>query len=224
MKTPLPQVHDLLEINGRLLAATLPAAPEWLTDCLGKSSHVIALRSRVAENEIPIGICGKQRNQRFSAVLPRRLVRRVLTPFRILRLAEGLTNPRLPALRSLFLLKERWAGLEWPWGPIGSVAFELATGSPRVNAHSDLDIVLHAAERLTTGDAQVLFASTLGLPARVDIRVETPFCGFSLAEFGWARSDAILLRTPEGPLLGSDPWDPDLSPMAASARLTGLPS
>jgi phosphoribosyl-dephospho-CoA transferase len=220
MKAPPPRVHDLLEINGRLLMATLPSAPAWLTDCLDEISYVIALRSSAAENQIPVGICGEQRSQRFSAVLPRSLVRRIVTPSQLLRLAEGLTSPHLSALRSLVSLKKRWAGMDWPWGPIGSVALTLATGFQKVNAHSDLDIVIHAANRLAAGDAKVLFVSTLGLPARVDIRVETPFCGFSLFEFGWTRSGSILLRTPEGPILGSDPWDPSFSSVAETVRLT----
>jgi phosphoribosyl-dephospho-CoA transferase len=219
MKALSPRVHDLLEINGRLLRATLPSPPAWLTDCLGESSYVVARRSPAAENQIPIGICGAQRKQRFSAVIPRRLVRNILTPPLLLRLAESLTIPQLPALRSLVSLKKRWAGLDWPWGPIGSVAFTLATGSQRANADSDLDIVLEAENRFTTSDAKMLFASTLGLTARVDIRIETPFCGFSLFEFGWTRSGSILLKTPEGPILGSDPWAPGLSPMAEPAQL-----
>jgi len=218
-----PRVHDLLEIDGRLFTATLPFPPAWLTVYLGESSYVVARRSSAAENLISIGVCGGQRNQRFSAVLPRGLVRSILTPSQLLGLAESLTISQLPAFRSLVSLKERWAGLDWPWGPIGSVALTLATGSQRANAQSDLDIVLEAANRFTTSDAKMLFASALGLPARVDIRIETPFCGFSLFEFAWTRSGSILLRTPEGPILGSDPWDPGLSPMAETARFISSP-
>lgn len=224
MNAPSLQVHDLLEIDGRLLRATLPSAPAWLTACLGKSCHVIARRFATAEHQVPIGICGEQRNQRFAANIPRRLVRHVLTPPQVLRLVDGLASPHLPGLRSLVSLKKQWAGLELPWGPIGSVALELVTGSSRVNAHSDLDIVLHAADRFAAVDAKILFASTVSLPARVDIRVETPFCGFSLAEFAWARAGRILLRTPEGPILGRDPWDPHLSSPVEAARLTSLRS
>lgn len=108
------------------------------------------------------------------------------------------------------MLKKRWVGAGFAWGPIGSVALELATRSRIVNAPSDLDIVFHAADRLTAGDAKAIFATTLGLPARVDLRVETPFCGFSLYEFAWTRSGRILLRAREGAVLGSDPWEREL--------------
>jgi len=221
MKTPVPRVHDLLEIDGRLLTAMLPFPPAWLRDCLDESSYVVARRSAAAEHRIPIGICGAHRNQRFAAVIPRSLVRSILAPSEVLRLAGNPTISHLPALRSLVSLKKRWAGVDWPWGPIGSVALTLVSGSQRANAESDLDIVLEAANRFTTSDAKMLFASALGLPARVDIRIETPFCGFSLFEFGWSRSGSILLRTPEGPILGNDPWDPGLSPMAETARFSG---
>ena len=221
MKAPVPRVHDLLEIDGCLLSAMLPFPPAWLKDCPGESSYVVVRRSAAAENQIPIGICGGHRNQRFAAVIPRGLVRSILTPSEVLRLAGNPTIFHLPALRSLISLKKRWAGVDWPWGPIGSVALTLATGSQRASADSDLDIVLEAANRFTTSDAKMLFASALGLPARVDIRIETPFCGFSLFEFAWTRSGSILLRTPEGPILGSDPWDPGLSLMAETARFIG---
>lgn len=119
---------------------------------------------------------------------------------------DRLSNKCFPALLSLKLLKQRWLDLKLPWGPIGSVSRELLIGASIVSADSDLDIVIRAEKRFTKDDAQSLAASTLDLPARVDIRVETPFCGFALAEFGWRGPGEILLRTAIGPILGSDPW------------------
>jgi phosphoribosyl-dephospho-CoA transferase len=224
MKTPSPRVHDLLEVDGRFLVASLGSMPVWLENRLGESFYVVARRPAITENQIPVGICGKHRNQRFATSIPRKVVRRIVTPPQLLRLADGLSITHLPALRSLVSLRKRWTGLGFPWGPIGSVALELATGSDRVNALSDLDIVLHAADRFTRCDAKAIFASTLGLPARVDILVETPVCGFSLFEFGWARSGNILLRTQEGPVLGNDPWNRVLSSRAETAPSKTVPS
>jgi phosphoribosyl-dephospho-CoA transferase len=47
---------------------------------------------------------------------------------------------------------------------------------------------------------------TLGLEAKVDVRVETPLCGFALAEYALASSPRILLRYAEGVRVGEDPW------------------
>ena len=221
MKALSPRVHDLLEIDGRPLLRILPPPPAWLNEYLGRHCHVVTRRLDPAEYQIPIGICGSLRNQRFAASIPRTLVKSILTPLQLLRLADGLSRPRLSALKSLVSLKKRWVALSLEWGPIGSVALELATGSRRVNAQSDLDIVVHASDRFTADDAKVIFGTTLGLPAKVDIRVETPFCGFSLFEFGWAHSGNILLRTHAGPILGSDPWDDSLVADAARPIVGG---
>jgi len=226
MKIPSPRVHDLLEIDGLSLVASLPSTPApWLNDHLGRgSTYVIVRRPAVVQNQIPVGVRGAQRSQRFSAFIPQALVRRVLKPFQLLPSAGNLSSACFPALRSLVMLKARWAGLGFVWGPIGSVALELATGSPMVTAHSDLDVVLYAARRFTAGDAEAILATTPGLPVRVDIRVETPFCGFSLSEFSRAHLGDILLRTPEGPVLGGDPWNRRLGSMAGTAQPATGPS
>jgi phosphoribosyl-dephospho-CoA transferase len=96
--------------------------------------------------------------------------------------------------------------LDHPWGPGGSVGFELATGSHVVNSESDLDIVIHAEGKITREDARSLYARTINLPVALDIRVETRACGFSLTEYATAGSARILLRTPDGLDLGNDPW------------------
>jgi triphosphoribosyl-dephospho-CoA synthase len=44
------------------------------------------------------------------------------------------------------------------------------------------------------------------LPAAADIRVETPFCGFSLGEFVREGSRRTLLRYPSTVVIGDDPW------------------
>jgi len=44
-------------------------------------------------------------------------------------------------------------------------------------------------------------------PGKVDALVETPCCGFSLEEFVTASSRKILLRTSDGRIRGSNPWN-----------------
>src|ERR1700679_1840805 len=91
---------------------------------------------------------------------------------------------------------------EHPWGPGGSVGFELATNTHVVKPESDLDIVLYAERRITAEEAKFLCDRAMDLTAVVDIRVETPTCGFSLIEYAQTASSSILLRTPSGHLLG----------------------
>jgi phosphoribosyl-dephospho-CoA transferase len=96
--------------------------------------------------------------------------------------------------------------LKVPWGPGGSVGFELATGRHVASPQSDLDVVIYARSPMTPGEARDLCDSAQGLPAAVDIRVETPVCGFSLTEFANRTPAPILLRLPSGTVLGADPW------------------
>jgi phosphoribosyl-dephospho-CoA transferase len=120
-----------------------------------------------------------------------------------------------PACRALQLLAVDWRWLTRSrWGPGGSVGFELATGRRTTTPRSDLDIVVYANEHLSRSDAQRLLASTRDLEVAVDIRVETPVCGFSLAEYARLSANSILLRTSAGPILGADPWNGDLRPIS----------
>ena len=115
----------------------------------------------------------------------------------------------IPALRSLVSLasNETWQAFPQPWGPGGSVGFELATGRDTATPQSDLDVVIYADERLSAQEAKCLLAATQHLASIVDVRVETPVCGFSLTEYASQTPAPILLRTASGPLLGADPWD-----------------
>ncbi len=103
-------------------------------------------------------------------------------------------------------MEERWADLPLPWGPVGSVGFELATGRKVTTEVSDLDIVIRAKQRMGLEQARSFLDCTLELEAKVDVRVETPLCGFSLEEYVSASSAKILLRYPDGGRLGEDPW------------------
>jgi phosphoribosyl-dephospho-CoA transferase len=84
---------------------------------------------------------------------------------------------------------------------------ELASGIPAVHADSDLDFILLAPRKLDIGEAQDLWRMVSTAPGKVDALVETPFCGFSLEEFVTASPRKILLRTSDGRILGSNPWN-----------------
>ena len=86
------------------------------------------------------------------------------------------------------------------------MGFELATGAPVVTPDSDLDAVIYAAQPIDTSAARSLLEATRDLPAVVDVRVETPRVGFSLAEYVDRKGATLLLRTPAGAVLGTDPW------------------
>jgi phosphoribosyl-dephospho-CoA transferase len=219
------RTHDLLEIDARQLLSAHAFVPEWAEQSLRRVPFVVVRRGLGTERNIPIGVRGVERNQRWAALYHSNGVKRVITPSQLL--GRKVTEARadaVPALRSLELLEVRWMKLDHAWGPSGSVGFELATGTPAAKQKSDLDIVIHAERRMSTEEAMFLCESVKGLPATVDIRVETRCCGFALREYAHQAPAPILLRTLSGFVLGSDPWDdselPDTVCDAAPSRTT----
>lgn len=231
----LPRIHDLLEIDvERFLQAHAwePASsglvppqcvsapgsaqahvPAWVADSLRRSPFVVVRRGPISNHEIPVGVRGQHRNERWAAPCHPNLVGQILTPQKLLARAAATNSsrsappPTIPALRALALLAERWKTLDLPWGPGGSVGFELATGHHTATPQSDLDIVIYADKPITIAAARRLRDDTQGLPAPVDIRVETPTCGFSLHEYSNRSPAPILLRTVSGDaVLAADPW------------------
>jgi phosphoribosyl-dephospho-CoA transferase len=230
------RIHDLLEIDAERFLQRQSSAPGWVAESLREAPFVV-MRRGPAEQEIPVGVRGARRNERWAGICQPEMVRRILTPQTLLRLVapasqmdrashtgsasqaafstsltpvcQALSAPRfdtIPALHSLPLLAERWHDLDVPWGPGGSVGFELATGRHVTTPQSDLDIVIYADTPMTASAAQTLRDSAQGLPAAVDIRVETPTCGFSLTEYASRSPAPILIRLASGTVLAADPW------------------
>ena len=201
------RTHDLLEIDAKQLISSQAFAPQWVKAELSQNPFVVVRRGRATGYEIPIGVRGTERNQRWAAFCHPKLVKRILTPSQLLSRAIS-TSPAdvIPAFRALNLLKERWIDLDHPWGPGGSVGFELASGTHVVKPESDLDIVIYAERSMTADEAKSLCDRAMNLPAVVDIRVETHVCGFSLWEFARQSPAGILVRTLSGIMLARDPW------------------
>jgi phosphoribosyl-dephospho-CoA transferase len=213
------RTHDLLEIDAKRLLASQASAPQWVEGELRGSPFAVVRRSPCPGHEIPIGVRGTGRNQRWAAFCHPKLVKSILTPSQLLsRAIRTSRTDAIPALRALNLLKERWMERVPPWGPGGSVGFELASGRHVATPESDLDIVLYAERRMTAEEAKSLCDRAMNLPAVVDIRVETPVCGFSLREFASQSPAAILLRAPSGIVLGRDPWGAELRSVGSNLR------
>jgi phosphoribosyl-dephospho-CoA transferase len=115
----------------------------------------------------------------------------------------------MPALGALEAIAHQWEALEWPWGPTGSVGFELATGVPATRPGSDLDLLIRAPEPLSRRDAVLLVKAADHLEAAVDIQMETPFGSVALREFASPSSKWLLMKRSIGPALVMDPWNPE---------------
>jgi phosphoribosyl-dephospho-CoA transferase len=132
------------------------------------------------------------------------LIRKIVRPEELLLGDRDVR--RIPALKALQKMQDRWADLALPWGPAGSVGFDLASGRTVTAEASDLDLVIRARQPIAHEQARSLLDRTLGLEAKVDVRVETPACGFALEEYVLASPARILLRYPDAVRLGEDPW------------------
>ena len=201
------RTHHLLEIDAKQFCLVQDSLPRWAEDGLRKTPFVVVRRGVETDLGIPVGVRGAARNERWAAFCDPRFVKRVIAPPQLLgRTAPAFRMDAIAAFASLRILEGRWSTIPYPWGPGGSIGFELATGSQVATPASDLDIVLYVDGRMTTGEAADLCISAGDLPAAVDIRVETPTCGFSLKEYADQGPERILLRTPTGVVLGADPW------------------
>lgn len=217
---PSVQTHDLLEIDKKHFLASYDAAPAWVVESLKMAPFVVVRRGVSTQHGIPVGVRGSERNQRWPARCAAKFVKSVITPSQLKRhTVPDSRKGSIPALSALNILKERWKELDHSWGPIGSIGFELATGTQTAKPESDLDIVLYAPVRITAEVAKSLCGQTADLIATVDIRVEAPFCGFSLKEYTWQNKAGMLLRTPSGMMLGSDPWGDEVPIAAMDQRM-----
>lgn len=201
--------HTILEIDilGVRCDETL-TIPEWASASLRSYPFVVARRGKAPIGMVPLGVRGSTRNLRWPGYCRVRDIREVYSPSDLLGRAVPAQCAHLPVFRSLDALKRAWAGTRLCWGPGGSVGFELCTGLSFVNAMSDLDLVVwaHSASARPELDFLASHASRIAAiaGAKIDIRIETPRCGFALSEL--LTSDVILARTPDGPVFTSDPW------------------
>jgi len=212
------RTHDLLEIDANRLIAAQASAPQWVEESLRRSPFVVVRRGRVTDHEIPVGVRGAERNQRWATFCHPKFVKTILSPPQLLRRTVPMSRANvIRAFRALNVLKNRWTDLDLPWGPTGSVGFELATGRPVTTEVSDLDIAIRARDRISREQARSLWERVVGLQTKVDVRVETPECSFSLEEFACTSSPRILLRYAEGLRLGDDPWSGCLNMMETAS-------
>lgn len=202
-----PQVHDLLRIDPDYVTACSVPQPSWVRASLIAYPWVVLRRTQAPVGQLAVGIRGSTRSERWGGFCAKSVVSEIVRPAELLVLARSSTHTRRPpAFGALQQVIERWRDLTLPWGPTGSVGFELATGRPVTTETSDLDIAIRAPRRIVVEGARFLWDRVTGLPTKVDVRVETLECGFSLEEYVRTSSGRILLRYPDGLRFGDDPW------------------
>jgi phosphoribosyl-dephospho-CoA transferase len=202
-----PRVHDLIQL--RRESALLPEQnlPAWLPAARKEPLWVVVRRGPVEGELVPIGVRGSQRHERWAGFVRMNDVLTIQRPDGLrLHLAQD-SRRTLLAFQTLEHLECHLIGSDLNWGPGGSVGYELASGVPAVRSSSDLDLVFFAPGKLNHTRASELWQTCSSGPGRIDGLVETPCCGFSLQEYATSSTKKLLLRTPNGRMLGPDPWD-----------------
>jgi phosphoribosyl-dephospho-CoA transferase len=206
----LAPTHDLIRLREPIALTVHAPVPAWVEPTLRRTPWVVVRRGYVCDGMMPVGVRGPARHQRFAAVLPiaeilDRLSPEELTDSRYM--VERKRNDAAPALAALTRVAPILASRGHRWGPGGSVGFEIATGVATATSSSDLDLILRQDHRLGLDEAIDLRAvlAEAAAPVRVDVLVETPRGGVSLADLA-AMPARVLVRTPDGPRLSADPW------------------
>jgi phosphoribosyl-dephospho-CoA transferase len=206
---PAP-THDLIRLREPIALAVDAPAPSWVEPVLRRIPWVVVCRGHVCNGMIPVGVRGLTRSQRFAAFVAATDIEDRFSPEDLTVSAYGLSQRRKDAVPALAAL-DRVAGLltsrAYQWGPGGSVGFEIATGEATATTSSDLDLILRQNHRLEPNEAIALLAALTeaAAPVRIDVLLETPFGGVSLADLA-ALPAQVLVRTPWGPRLSVDPW------------------
>ena len=200
------RVHDLLLLRSGIVSSTGVAEPAWVTSSRASYLWVVVRRAIAPDGLVAVGIRGINRHQRWGGFADLADVKERRNPSQLSFGMASRARIGLPALAALFWLEGQLdkSGLEW--GPVGSVGFELATGQQVVTATSDLDLALFAPARFTRDTARDLWSVMSAAPAKVDVRVETPYCGFSLEEYAREGTEQMLVRLPASRQLAADPW------------------
>lgn len=202
----IARVHDLILLRSGNLDNVCMDEPPWVSLAVRRTPWVVVRRSRAPAGTLAIGVRGTARNQRWGGFMDLSRVALNKKPSQLRSSLARNFRRTVPAFKALAFVERALAHVELDWGPAGSVGFELATGDPVTTDESDLDLVLYAPKPVDLTMARDLWLALAAAPAKVDVRIETPRCGFSLEEYARAESKEILIRAPAGHRLVEDPW------------------
>ena len=206
--------HDLVRINSvnDLLKGHL--LNSWAINALVAAPYVVTRRANNDNYFIPVGVRGKQRGERLATWLAVASVREIITPEQLITIDNwnitdrNLLGKQLESLQQLTVLLNQF---HYVWGPVGSVAFELATGIKSTNENSDLDIIIRINEPINKQKAiELLNEMERTSTCVLDIQINSQRGGFSLKEYCY--SPNVLVKTNSGPFLlkSSQVWNTSL--------------
>jgi phosphoribosyl-dephospho-CoA transferase len=196
------RVHDLLRVGDFNDLVHDGPCPRWLKDALTSAPWVVVRRAPAIGDLVPVGVRGSRRAERFAAFLPIPLIIERIAPEDLKSLQEAAATAvpnQMPCLSALSRLETLLRRLEVVWGPVGSVGFELATGTHVVRTTSDLDVIVRQTDLVVSPEIlNGLLAILPTTEVALDILVETDAGGFSLLDYA-KEGETLVVRTQNGP-------------------------
>lgn len=190
--------HDLLIVQREALKNTI--LPEWFP--LSKDSFIaVVRRDYSSEGKIPIGLRGRQRDQRLGLFIDEKFILSRITPE---ELVPKISDFPTRGTQLDFLSQLSRFSFPFKWGVTGSIAYSLVSGAQYWKTTSDIDlrvVLPHEVQKKIFDD---WLLTTNNAPVVVDTQVETPHGGFALKE--WLTKTSVLLKTNRGPLITHNPW------------------
>jgi phosphoribosyl-dephospho-CoA transferase len=201
-----PRVHDFILLRSVEVETACLAEPAWVAPALLRTPWAVTRREPAPKGKVAVGVRGTAREERWGGFLELSQVALTKKPSQLRSSLVHDSRRTIPAFKALTFVETVLAHTNLDWGPAGSIGFELATGNPVATEESDLDVVLFAWQRVDVVTARHIWLALAASPVKVDLRIETPFCGFSLEEYARSESTKILIRMPSGRRLVEDPW------------------
>jgi phosphoribosyl-dephospho-CoA transferase len=211
-----PRPHDLLRIasdSWLVEADTRPQQPAaWACRALEQLPWVVVRRSAHIGGRLPVRVHGRGRGERYDAWIHLSEVLETVTPedlaVAVLSCPQAAGHDGKPLWMALRRAADVLTRPGLAWGPVGSVGFELATGTTCDDGI--LNLVVRAPAPLPHRGANLVAALrqlSFDHGCRIDCQVETPAGAVDLDEL--TTGLAVLARTDSGQALVDDPWDTD---------------
>lgn len=197
------EAHDIVKLKPGCLQAT--QLPDWLTN--RELFYATVRRAVVASSQVPIGLRGPNRSQRFGLIIGLDDVEQIIKPY---DLCTNLSFRHhevqaYPAYQKFLDAQNIFAKTAIKWGVGGSLAYELASNEPTIKLTSDFDLLIYCQ---TLNDFPLTLINTYSAFFNdLDTQVITPKGGFALKEYLRTPNKKILLKTIQGPLLTTEIWN-----------------
>lgn len=187
----------------------LESLPSWVSSQWSNRLPLTVYRERASDNKLTVAIRGIKPSQRVVTEIDKSAITHIMNVESLVSNSIELQRSMfiaLPPMQVLLLISQHnWP---WEWAVTGSCAYTLATDVQSMLSNCDLDVVIKCPTRHEKEDFAE-FAIKANTPyCPIDIYVETPKGGFSLAE--WFKNEVVTLHTATGDVITADPWDKDL--------------